>query len=204
MAEKREMTSHNDTILVFALLILSLLFLYFTPSMLPSLGSGAITGYATSQVGNLSAGVATFIACTWSNPSLAVSFGSSLNPGNNDTNATQNYAGTSTATFYNVTVDTLSNTNVNITIKGETFISGANKIEIGNVTWSSNVTVSNATLMSPENGVILTSSFNTIQPLGFNIGEGNTVWYRFWMDIPTTAVAGSYLGNYTQQCVAST
>ena len=153
MAEKREMISHNDTILVFALLLLSLLFLYFTPSMLPSLGSGAITGYATSQVGNFSASIATFVACTWSTPALAISFGSSLNPGNNDTNATLNYAGgvPVTATFYNVTVDTLSNTNVNVTIKGDTFVSGANKITIGNVTWVSNVTTANATLMSPGN-----------------------------------------------------
>ena len=206
MVEKREAESHSNTILVFALLILSLLFLYFTPSMLPSMGRGAITGYATSQVGNLTGTVATTVACVWSTPALSVSFGTTLTPGNNDTNATLNYAGgvPVSATYYNVSVDSLSNSNVNITIKGEDFISGVNKIAVSNVTWVSNVSIANSTLMSPTNSIVLTSSFNTTSPVGFNIAQPNTVWFRFYMDVPPGAVAGAYVGNYTQQCVAAT
>jgi len=204
--EKRDVESHNNTILIFALLILSLLFLYFTPSLLPSLGPGAITGYITSQVGNFTGTVSTTVACVWSTPALIVSFGTTLTPGNNDTNATQNYVGgvPRNATFYNVSVDALSNTNVNITIRGEDFISGANKIAIPNVTWISNVSLANATDMSPTNSRLLTGSFNTIDPVGFNIAQPNTVWFRFYMDVPSGAIAGAYTGNYTMQCAAAT
>ncbi len=204
--EKRDAESHNNTILIFALLIVSLLFLYFTPSMLPSLGPGAITGYVASQVGNFTGTVSTTVSCVWSTPALSVSFGTSLTPGNNDTNATQNYLGGVPvgATYYNVSVDALSNTNANITIRGEDFISGANKIAIANVTWISNVSVANSTDMSPANSRLLTGSFNTTNPVGFNIAQPNTVWFRFFMDVPPGAIAGAYTGNYTMQCVAAT
>lgn len=204
MFEKRKLEEHNNLVLVFALLIVSLLLLYFTPSLLPEEGN-AITGFAASQVGNLSVGVATYIACTWSNPALTVSFGSSLNPGTNDTNASNNYAGLFGATFYNVTVDTLSNVQANITMKGEDFISGANKIAISNVSWTSNSSYDNdnGSNMKIASAVALTNIFNNNTPIAAYEPIGSTAWFRFWIDVPASTVAGTYLGNYTQQCITA-
>jgi len=163
-----------------------------------------ITGMATSQVGNISAGIATFLSCSWSNDALNISFGSNLNPGTNDTNATGNYLdATTTGTAYNVTVDTLSNTQANISMKGENLTSGANKIGLMNVSWASNTTISNSSNMAPTLSTRLNNSFDTANWLAANEAIGSTVHYRFWLDIPNGTVAGSYVGNYTQQCQAA-
>lgn len=163
-------------------------------------GGRGITGFATSQVGNLSAGVGTFISCTWSNEALAVSFGTSLNPGTNNINATNNYNGTNVHTLYNVTVDTLSNVNVNITMKGNHLISGANTIGVTNVTWHSNTTSPNSTDMIESNSIVLTDAYNTANPIAGNEAIGSTVWFRLWLDVPSGQIAGTYTGNFTQQC----
>jgi hypothetical protein len=164
--------------------------------------SSNITGFATSQVGNLSAGVATYLSCTWSNDALQISFGSNLNPGTFDINATQNYNVTApnNITFYNVTVDTFSNVAANITVKGENLVSGANTIGVTNLTWASNATAANGTNMVPGNSIVLNTSYNLATPVGANRPTGSTTHYRFWLDIPNGTVSGSYTGNYTMQC----
>jgi hypothetical protein len=192
----------HNALLVFALLLLVFMFFYFTPS---SNQTNNITGFATSSLGNLSAGVATFISCSWSNSALTVSFGSSINPGSNYTNASANYNNVGAGTHYNVTVDSLSNVIVNISMRGEDFISGSNKIAIGNVTWASNTTDVNGTnMVSTGNITALSGAFNLTTYVAFNEPIGSTAWYRFWINIPATALAGSYLGNYTQQCLQAT
>lgn len=159
-----------------------------------------ITGRATSQVGNLSAGVATYISCTWSNEALAVSFGTSLNPGTSDYNGTQNYASAGNGSAYNVTVDTLSNVAANITIRGTNLTSGSNTIAAGNVSWQSDTIAANGTNMAPGNSTALTTAFSAAAPVAANEPVGSAVWFRFWLDIPAGQVAGSYAGTYTMQC----
>lgn len=161
-----------------------------------------LTGFATAQVGNLSAGVATYLSCTWSDPSLAISFGSNLNPGTAAINASLNYNSTLPGNIsqYNVTVDTLSNVQANITIRGDHLLSGANIIGITNVTWASNITAPNGTNMISPNGVILTGSYNTATPVGANRPVASQTFFRMWLSIPNGAVAGTYVGNYTMQC----
>lgn len=182
-------------ILLFVMGFSLFLFKYYNVS--PPL---SITGMAASQIGNLSASVSTFISCTWSNQALQISFGNSLTPGINDINATQNYGGVGNGTLYNVTVDTLSNVNANITIKGTDLTFGINIIGVSNVSWISNTTMSNASNMIASNSIELTSSFNTVNQIASNEPIGSTVWYRFWLDVPTGQIAGTYTGNYTQQC----
>lgn len=164
-----------------------------------------ITGFATSQVGNLSASVATYISCTWSNDALSISFGSNLNPGTYDINATQNFnASTFNNTFYNVTVDTFSNVAANITVKGENLVSGSNIIGVTNISWASNGTSANGSNMISGNGIVLNTTFNVGNPVGTARAVASTTHFRFWVDIPNGTVAGSYTGNYTMQCSAAT
>ena len=154
-------------------------------------------GFATtdSQVGNLSASVQTYVACTWSDSSLDVDFGSLLNPGTDDINATDNYI-LSPGTGYNVTVDPLTTSDVNITISGEDLIDGSNFIGIGNITYAYGVTNNDAGMV-PSNSTSITGSSAVMAP---SVASGSDIHYRFWLDIPSSTVAGSYVGNYTIQC----
>jgi hypothetical protein len=160
------------------------------------------SGFATSdsQLGNLSAGVQTFVTCTWSDSALDVSFGSNLNPGDSDLNATQNYIlenGGENGTGYNVSVGDLTTANVNITILGSDLVDGSNLIGIGNVTWASNETANNGTNMIPGSSTSVTGSAVNIAS---NVAPSSSVHYRFWLDIPSGIVQGSYEGNYTVEC----
>lgn len=194
--------SRNYVALSLAIACVVLLVFVVVISFYPLKG---MTGYATSQVGNLTASVATYISCTWSDAALSVSFGSDLTPGTNDVNATGSYAlaNPSNGTQYNVTVDTLSNVNANMTVKGADLVSGANLIGIGNVTWSSNTTSANATQMNAGAGYSLQTTYDTTNKVASNEPIGSSVWYRFWLDIPTGTIAGAYVGNYTMQCSAA-
>lgn len=158
----------------------------------------SLTGHATvdSQVGNLSADVQTYVACTWSAASLAVDFGSLLNPGTDDINATENDM-LSPGTGYNVTVDSLTTSNVNITISGNDLADGGNVIAVGNITWAANETDSDGINLVPGSSTSLTSSDVN---LASDIAPDNTAHYRFWLDIPSQIVAGNYEGNYTMTC----
>lgn len=165
-----------------------------------------VTGFATSQVGNFSAGVATYLSCTWSDSALGVSFGSNLNPGTNDINSTGNYNASYSGnwTMYNVTVDSLSNVAANITIRGESLVSGSNIIGVTNITWASNTTAGNGSNLAPTGSIVLNQTYNEVNKISSGETVGSSVWYRFWVDIPSGAVAGSYSGNYTMQCSQAT
>jgi hypothetical protein len=158
------------------------------------------TGYASSHVGNLSASITTYLTCTWSDASLDVSFGSNLNPGTNDINASKNYNETGSVTSYNVSVDVLSNVQANLTIKGENLVAGINSIGVTNVSWASNTSDGNGVNMIPSQSIALTNSLNTANKIAENEPVGSTVWYRFWLDIPVGQLGGNYKGNYTMQC----
>jgi hypothetical protein len=157
------------------------------------------TGYAVSQVGNLSAGITTYVTCNWVSDDLDVSFGSDLSPGA-QVNATKNYAGAGDGTMYNISVDLLSNVAVNVTISGNDFVSGANIIKAGNITWASSTASANDGAMIASNGIALTEVANTVNPVASDLAAGETVHYRMWLSVPSGQVAGNYQGNYTTQC----
>jgi hypothetical protein len=165
-------------------------------------GKPTLTGFATSQIGNFSANVATYLACTWSDPALSITFGSNLNPGDLDINATgnQNVTYVGNYSMYNVTVSTISNVQANITMLGADFVSGSNLIGVNNITWASNSTQGNATNLVPSSSTQLNISYNQQQKVAVAESIGSTVWYRFWLDIPNGSIAGSYTSNYTQLC----
>ncbi len=197
---KKEVGTHHIITLGIATIVLlsAVSFMFFSAREHPT----PLTGYATSQVGNFSASVATYLACTWSNSALSVGFGSNLNPGDVDINATGNYNATYSGnwTMYNVTIDSISNVVANITIKGENFVAGSSVIGITNISWASNTTSGNGTNLAPGSAIVLNSSFNDQDKVASGEAVGSTVWFRFWFDVPNGTTAGSYTGNYTQQC----
>lgn len=144
----------------------------------------------------MSASVQTYMACTWSDSTLNVDFGSLLNPGTNDIEATDNDV-LSPGTGYNVTVSSLSTSNANITILGNDLIDGANNIGVGNVTYaSSSSSASDAGMVAGSSTPITGAAVN----VDSGVSPGTTEHMRFWLDIPTGIVAGDYVGNYTIEC----
>ncbi len=158
----------------------------------------------SSTLGNLSAQVSSYVSCTWSDAALNVSFGTELNPGDSDVNATRNNDQPDNGTSYNVTIDEFTNELVNITIKGDHLVSGVNIIEIGNISWASNATSSNGINMASENSHITLTDYDNLTKIASNAAIGSSAWYRFWVDLPPSQVAGSYIGNYTMKCEAAT
>jgi len=188
------MKDYNKWVLLIIFVLLILVgFFYFGGFKKPDL----TTGYATSTVGNLSVGIQTYIACSWSTAALNVSFGSNLDPGIS-INATGNNQSAGAGTKYNMTVSTLTTANVNLTILGDDLDSSGNLIGIGNITYDSNQTSSNGANMIYSNGVAVTKSAVAMES---GLTPGSNVHYRFWIDIPTGTVAGNYVGNYTQTCI---
>jgi hypothetical protein len=181
-------------ILFVAVLVFSNLAIYY-------LIKNSITGYAITdaQVGNLSVGVQTYVACVWSDDTLSVSFGSELDPGQSDINATENYALGGDGTAYNVSSSLLSNVNVDIKIKGADLVSGANRIGVGNVTWASASEANGAGLV-PASSFALLTDYDEVNKLATNLVAGDASYFRFWIDIPSGQVAGTYVGNFTQLC----
>lgn len=179
-----------------AVLALALAFgAYFAFSASPNV---QMTGLATvdSQLGNLTAAVQTYIACTWSTATLDVDFGTSLNPGDSDLNATDNNL-TNPGTGYNVTVSDLSTDNVDVTILGDNLVDGANDILVGNVTWALNDTDADGANLVAVGSTALTGAG---VDMATAIAPDTPLFYRFWLDIPSSTVAGNYVGNYTIQC----
>ncbi len=161
-----------------------------------------ITGMATtaSQVGNLSVSVATYVACTWTDDSLTVSFGTNLDP-STVVNATKNYnITTNNGTNYFVNNSMLSNVQVNISIRGTDLTSGANVLGVGNITWKSNITISNSTQMIPANDIDLTAAYDTANHIASFLPRGSAAYFRLWLAVPASQTAGSYNGTYTQLC----
>ena len=198
--------------LFFALAIVAALSAFYFSGAEQSIGP---TGFATSasQVGNLSVGIATSVACTWSNVALNIAFGTSLDPGTNNYNATGNYnisSGNSNPssgnnlTMYNVTVSTLTNVNVDIVMSGHDLVdSSGNRIGMTNITWNSNTTLANASNFHSETSFPMNESLDGNHNVTSDEAAGSTVWFRFWLDTPSAQVAGTYTGNYTQRCQES-
>jgi hypothetical protein len=162
--------------------------------------SNQITGQVSSQLGNLTAGVDTYISCTWSNDALDVSFGTGLSQGAT-LDAVGNNLSVGLGTLYNTTVDDLTNVDIELNIRGTDMISGANIIGVSNVTWASDPDSNNAAGMIVGNSIPLTTSYDTVNPVMSGVTRGAVAHYRFWLSVPGNQIAGAYVGNYTQQCV---
>lgn len=195
---KRRNTGQYITILMLFIVVIIIYSLVKSGGSPPS----PILGMATAQVGNFTTTVQTSISCTASDKALNVSFGST-NPGD-VVNGTLNYYGfppdCTNCTWYNVTNDVLSNLAINITIMGARLQSDANIIAIGNVTWRSNSTSGNASSMAYASGIKITSTDNEANKVAESLDVGSTTHLRFWLSVPSGAVAGSYTGNYTLTC----
>ena len=158
--------------------------------------SAKMTGYATSATTISNVTITTYFSiamCT--NLSGGIMFGSVASLPATDQNASHNYDGVNTTppspgTSMCMNVSTDSNTAVNFCVNGSAALtsSGGDTIGLGNETYANN-TVTNSTLPALGSQVALTTSYVAS---GYNITQGNSNYYRFWLDIPAATPAGTY------------
>ena len=157
------------------------------------------TGYDSAQLSNLTANIVSAIACTFSNDALNVSFGDAITAGSNY-NASKNFVDLHTNTWYNITIDITSSSNLNVSIKGTNFISGSNSVGIGNVSWSSNTTSSNGSNMVFPGNANISNSYDVNNLIASDAVSGSVAYYRMWLRLPSGTSGGQYSGTYTLRC----
>ncbi len=123
------------------------------------------------------------ISITISSELASVSFGSNLNPGSSNNTGTNNSNNGYTLTC------AYTGGNCNVSIKGNGHLfSGVNSVGIGNTTWNTANTSLNAQRLSLSYQII-NASLQQLVPQRI----------YFWLDVPSSLVAGTYTGNFTVQ-----
>jgi hypothetical protein len=150
-----------------------------------------VTGHVSEVSTTSNVTIVTYLAITLStNLSGGIRFGSVSALPAGDVNATSNYdvGGTNSSYFANVSTD--SNTAVDFCLKvnSDLLSSGGNVIGAGNETYA-NSSLSNATRPLLAQQIPLTTSYVLAS---LPTGQGNVTYYRFWLDVPSATVAGTY------------
>lgn len=155
-----------------------------------------ITGFATeiSTVSNVT--IQSFLSIDMSlNLTEGIQYGTISTLPATNINSTHNYdnqGGVDNLSSMFINVSTDSNTAVDICLKADDDLndtSGGNIIGITNMTYANN-TINNLTLPNiiKENSLAL----NTYEKGTVNLPKGNSSFYRFWLDVPASTIAGSY------------
>lgn len=182
------------TILI-TVLVISLGMLFFE-------NASAITGQATEGLTSSEVTIQTYLAMQMSsNLTAGIIFGNVAVLPMNNVNATENYNGTSSSTLYFINVSSDSNTAVDFCLKanGGMFNPGLDEIGLGNETFSTNTTTSNASLPSLTETAMTTSFVKNAN----NIPVGGVNYYRFWLDIPAGQATGTYNNSVSFKGVTS-
>jgi len=118
-----------------------------------------------------------------------VAFGN-VDPNTNNNNATKNF-NASDQTEYWVTIDSTTNTPIDICIKDDAALtSGAYTIPNSGYTWNSS-TSNSATLPSIATMAAITTSYDTVNKVASNTQSGKYN-VRLTLDVPVSQQAGSY------------
>ena len=184
-----------------ALLLLFALILFFSVIML-LLHYSKLTGYATSGSTVSNVTITSYLSISMSaNLQEGILFGSVDTLPALNISASHNYDGGSSASTMFINVSTDSNTAVDFCIKANAGLqtSGA-EIGIGNETYS-NSTSTNSTVPAIANNVSLTTGY---VKNGANVAQGNSNYYRFWLNIPAAQAPGTYNNSVSFKGVATT
>lgn len=191
MGEKRKVFNDNSLLMVFGALFMFSLMMMF----LEGTGVGEkITGYDTSVDTISNVTIQSFLSIDMSaNLSDGIVFSTVSSLPATNVNATHNYdadASPNRSSFFlNVSVD--SNTPVDFCIKANVSLydpTGGNYIGITNETYS-NSSSNNITnpKVSDETPITTTYAKATTQ-----VYQGNSTFYRFYLDVPAATPAGTY------------
>jgi hypothetical protein len=194
-------TKSLTIILLFLLLLVLISFFGYT----------RLTGFATYQKGSviMNATVGAWVAI---NPSSSVISGilfGSLNPNTNNNMAENDTTSDdyTNCTDYNITIDTSSNTNVDLYNKAEgdlNLIGDGVFIKIENVTLGSNQTAdgNNVNMTATTDGTIplnttwlIIGSITTNSGPCYNVNEGDNCYIAYWLDVPSI-IPGTYNTSY--------
>jgi len=191
--------------LLSVILVLLLIGLFNNLNFLSGVDTSSITGEATIADVTTSAVIANYFAI---NASINMTTDGikfdieSLPATNSNATANYDYDNNSITQFY-LTVEDDSNVNVDFCIKANAHLtSGGNTISIGNYTYS-NSSMTNLTLPAPASGdtELIISEYNKTE---IGVGQGNSTYYRFYLDVPASQPAGTYSNTINFKGVQTT
>lgn len=166
----------------------------FMVSMVGLISYQTPTGFATEGSTTSNVTITTYLSIAFSNNlSGGITYGSVSSLPAYDLNASSNYdagPGINGTTYYlNVSID--SNTPVDFCIKGNTHLtsSGADIIGLGNETYLNSSSTSGTIPGLSSSSTSLTTSY---VKASMPTAQGNSTYYRFWLDIPAATPAGTY------------
>lgn len=120
-------------------------------------------------------------------------------PDTSDNNGTCNWGvGLNGGTGYNITVDQSSTVNINFThaTNRTNMTDGTNFLDIGNVTYNSNSTEDNSTLLiTPGDSEAMSMSWVEMETCG-TLSDGVSCWSTYFLDVPITQPPGTYKIGY--------
>jgi len=153
--------------------------------------NSVFTGHVTSDSTTSSVTISQYYSISLSgNLSSGINFGNQNSTTATNVNASYNY-NASDMTEYYITVSPDSNANVDFTIwaDGPLNTTGGDEIGLGNETYYFNITTSDIVNPGVGDEVALTTG-----PVaaGSGVSAGDSVYYRFWLDIPSGIPVGTY------------
>ncbi len=173
--------------------VFSLLFLLSASMILvENFSNNQVTGYATTGTTVSNVTISKYLSVSMSeNLSEGILFGTVNSLPANNQNSTHNHDGASSGSTMFLNVSSDSNTPVDFCIKANddlTDSEGGNILAIANESYHFSLTtdVSNPDLSSE---VSLTTDY---VKAGQDVAVGDSMYYRFWLDIPAATASGTY------------
>jgi hypothetical protein len=186
--------------LVFTDRVNLILFSVFLLSFFLLIGSFIMTGGIVSIDTLSNVSVSKYLAINFGgNLSEGIQFGNVVFLPATNVNATHNYDGAFNGTTYTIDVSNDSNSDVDFCIKANAGLtsSAMDVIGLSNETYSAYL-MTNLTHPLLSNETPLTTSYIKAQS---DIGIGNSSYWRFWLDIPSSQPAGDYNNTVSFQAV---
>jgi hypothetical protein len=174
------------------MIILVLIFLLSIFMILVVNSPVRITGYATSASTVSNVTIAKYLSISVSqNLSSGILFGTVNSLPAIDQNASHNYDGASYGTSMYVNLSSDSNTKVDFCVGANSDLTdsiNANRLGVGNETYSNATTTDTITPLLINQYPLNTSYVKA----GANVSQGESIYYRFWLDIPSGTSSGTY------------
>ncbi len=192
------MKTDSVTLVLSVALVISLV--GWASSAIPNI---ILTGSATSLTPTSTATIQKYFSINASaNLSTGIDFGTIETLPATSVNASLNYNDTNyptendgNETLYFITVETDSNTAVDLCISADAFnTSGGEEIELGNYTYANNHTANNATIPGPVDQYTMSTSYAKRDT---NVSIGSSSYFRFWLDVDAAQPTGTYNNTVT-------
>lgn len=188
-------SEYKKEIFLILVILLCLVFLIFQ-------NLNTLTGNVTGGSIPTNVSVSKYLAVTFgANLASGIEFGKVVFLPAANVNASHNYDGINNATTFYIAVSSDSNSAVDFCIKADKGLTSPalDVIGLGNETYS-NSTTTNLNFPSLSSETSLTTNYTKSS---YGVGTGDSVYWRFWLDVPVSQPSGEYNNTISFKGVTS-